>query len=618
MSSSLPTQADPSPVLRTLSPALRGLERSLRGWLDGPHRYTLTTMHRAILEGLATDLRRQADALDVDRPLLVVMLMGGTGVGKSTLLNALAGGTIAPASFTRPTTRDPVVYYHESVRADRLDPALRHCRLVSHDRPALEQKVLVDTPDVDSNDLTNRDKLLRLLPVADVVLYVGSQEKYHDQLVWELFLQQRKRRAFAFVLNKWDRCLHTAATGMRPDEDLLHDLESEGFESPLLFRTCAQLWIDRTAGKGSEVQPPEGEQFAALLAWLEQGLSRLEIEAIKARGVGQLLTGVQHGLAEAAPPDLTEAAQRTRAAWARPLADEATATADVLVNSLEPYQREIEQHFALEGQRRFRGLMQWYLQLVTRARYVGSSFRSRIPFVSRAVGADRSDTPVAWDLALFTGACSDVAGSRQLDARSKALANRLLVEADTQGLPVAVLSDSVEGLAKLDWRQRWARALTEVLDHVEKQWARPTGVRRVLQGVLVFLADWVPALALLAALCNLLWRVFDPQGKGYQVHWLDALLPLIVLLVVLIILQILIHLLLPLRWNAIRDEFHRQLEARVRDELESVYLAAPTDLAERLQEERKRVEKIADEAAEVAAWLHRREQSASVAGLYGS
>src|SRR4051794_27155671 len=100
------------PLLRTLAPALRGLERSLRGWLDGPHRQPLSTIARATLEGIANDLRRQAEALDVERPLLVVMLMGGTGVGKSTLLNALAGGGIAQASFQRPTTRDPVVYYH--------------------------------------------------------------------------------------------------------------------------------------------------------------------------------------------------------------------------------------------------------------------------------------------------------------------------------------------------------------------------------------------------------------------------------------------------------------------------------------------------------------------------
>src|SRR3954454_17890323 len=131
----------PQPVLRTLAPLLRGLERQLKTWLDSRRKFPLSMLQRAELEGLAEDLKRQSETLDVEKPLLVIMLMGGTGVGKSTLLNALAGGSIAQASFTRPTTRDPVVYYHASVRTERLDPALRHCRMAPHDRQALEHKI---------------------------------------------------------------------------------------------------------------------------------------------------------------------------------------------------------------------------------------------------------------------------------------------------------------------------------------------------------------------------------------------------------------------------------------------------------------------------------------------
>src|SRR5438128_9724840 len=151
----VPSSASSEPLLRTLAPALRELERRLRAWLGARNHYPLTTLQRATLEGLAGDLARQAEALQLEQPLLVIMLMGGTGVGKSTLLNALAGGSIAHASFQRPTTRDPVVYYHHTLLPHKLDPALRHCKLMVHDRPALEQKIIVDTPDLDSNDLAN-------------------------------------------------------------------------------------------------------------------------------------------------------------------------------------------------------------------------------------------------------------------------------------------------------------------------------------------------------------------------------------------------------------------------------------------------------------------------------
>lgn len=603
----------PEPVLRSLAPQLTKLEKRLRGWLGSRHNYPLAPQHAATLESLASDLRRQADELAREQPLLVVMLMGGTGVGKSTLLNALAGGAIAHASFARPTTRDPVVYYHEAVKPDRFDPLLRTCHLATHDRPPLLHKILVDTPDIDSNDLANRDKLLQLLPVADVVLYVGSQEKYHDQLGWQVFLEQRKRRAFAFVLNKWDRCLHSGAQGLRPDEDLLRDLKNEGFKDPQLFRTCAQFWVDRVSGDGAP-EPPKGEQFVDLVAWLELGLNALEIQAIKARGISQLFEHLQKTLDEAKPPDLTVSAAQTRTAWEKVLGEESHSISDVLLNTLEPYQREIEHHFTVESYKRFRGMMGGYLNLFTRVRYAGTSLRDRISFMPRSSGS--VDTPVSWDLAKFTRACSAVAGERHLDARSRALSNRLLVEADRNEFPLDLLTVPTEDASRLDWRQRYAQALIDVLTEVETKCSRPRGFRRFLHGLIVFLGNTVPVLAFFGACAVLLWRFFMTEGHQLQI-W-DFILPFAVVLIVLILFHFLISAVLPLRWPRIRGEFHGRLEKRLTDDLCGVYATIPSTRAEGLQVERGQVENIEGEVKEVASWLEQRREAASIAGLYGN
>jgi hypothetical protein len=220
-------------------------------------------------------------------------------------------------------------------------------------------------------------------------------------------------------------------------------------------------------------------------------------------------------------------------------------------------------------------------------------------------------------VALFSRACTDMAASRHLDARGKALANRLLVEADAHGFPLSLLSEPVEAATKIDWRGRYAQALIEVLQEVEQQWSRPTGLRRWVQTGLVILSDWMPPLALLGACVALLWRFFDPQGHGYQVQLSDALLPPAVTLVVLVVLHLLITLLLPLRWRNIRGEFRRLLEKRVQAVLAGVYAPLPADVADAVREERQRLEALQKETEDVAKWLAEREQSASIVGLYG-
>ncbi len=598
------------PFLRTLAPLLRGLDRQFRAWLDARKRFPVPSIARAEIEGVADDLKRKAEDLDVDRPLLVVMLMGGTGVGKSTLMNALAGAQVAQASFHRPTTRDPVVYFHQSVNASRLDPALRLCRLAQHDRDSLIQKVIVDTPDLDSNDLANREKLTDLLPVADVVLYVGSQEKYHDKLGWELFKEHRSRRAFAFVLNKWDRCLDPGAAGLRPDEDLLRDLKAEGFERPKLFRTCAQSWIDAKGDPPAELPP--GEQFAELRDWLELGLTRLEIEAVKARGVAQLLAHAERAIDGVRPPDLRAEAGKVQDAWKGVLSDEAAAQSEVLVSTLEPYQHEVEHHFSVQGQQRFRGLMAGWLRLTTRIKYAGSSLRDRIPLAPRL--GHKVDTPDDWDLAAFVQSCSRSAGERVLGQRMTALANRLLVEADAKGFPLTLLNDRTAETARLDWENRVTRCLVDALTEVEREATKPTGWRKYVRGGITAAGNTLPEVVLVGAILVLLWRFFVEDLRPEFFH---VLLPVYITLGVLVLLHVVILFALPTRWPAIRGEFASRLESKLGADLSAAFLALPGEVATSVADEKKQVEGLITETKQVSDWLAEREQAAKITDLYG-
>ena len=56
-----------------------------------------------------------------------------------------------------------------------------------------------------------------------------------------------------------------------------------------------------------------------------------------------------------------------------------------------------------------------------------------------------------------------------------------------------------------------------------------------------FLNHFAPQIALLAALANLLWRVFEPGGKSFEFQWLHVFLPVIVLGVVVNVMAVVQH-----------------------------------------------------------------------------
>jgi len=150
-----------------------------------------------------------------------IAVVGGTGTGKSTVFNALCDHRLSATGFDRPKTRGAIAYVHkdnpveqgfpfarirrERIQAespDNLPPAGSPGELlaVEHDRAEYSHLVLVDTPDLDSHELKNRRIVDELALVADVFVFVSSQEKYADQTPFEFLHKIRETGKPVFVL----------------------------------------------------------------------------------------------------------------------------------------------------------------------------------------------------------------------------------------------------------------------------------------------------------------------------------------------------------------------------------------------------------------------------------
>lgn len=119
----------------------------------------------------------------------VVALAGATGSGKSSLFNALVGSDVATVGARRPTTSRPTAAVWGDEPAgpllDWLGVPTRH--QVEGDGPAVEGVVgsldglvLLDLPDFDSRESSNRAEAERVLELVDVFVWVTDPQKYAD------------------------------------------------------------------------------------------------------------------------------------------------------------------------------------------------------------------------------------------------------------------------------------------------------------------------------------------------------------------------------------------------------------------------------------------------------
>jgi hypothetical protein len=162
-------------------------------------------------------------ARDASAPLVLVLL-GSTGSGKSSLFNALAGRDLSATGIIRPTTRRPVVLVHPDDAHRDVVPAVvaRDDTEVVVD-PALGRGVvLVDAPDFDSVESANRAMAIELLEAADLVVFVTTATRYADEVPWAMLNRARERGApLLTVMNRLPGDAHDRAAILADYEAML-------------------------------------------------------------------------------------------------------------------------------------------------------------------------------------------------------------------------------------------------------------------------------------------------------------------------------------------------------------------------------------------------------------
>jgi GTP-binding protein EngB required for normal cell division len=234
----------------------------LREFLQSGSLLSFSGEERASLRSDLAELEQKLTS--VQAGFLTLGILGGSGVGKSTMMNALAGQEIASISHRRPHTNHVLIYKHESAGPlPALGVESPPWHVISHQGDAIKHVLLCDLPDFDSLMGEHREQVLRFLEHLDVLIWVTSLEKYGDSRFYEfLRMVPKAEQNFIFVLNKID-LLFPGESAEKAYDNLNHAITSfhgyigdQGMTDPLLYAlSCAEVVEKR--------QPSPWNQFPA-------------------------------------------------------------------------------------------------------------------------------------------------------------------------------------------------------------------------------------------------------------------------------------------------------------------------------------------------------------------
>jgi energy-coupling factor transporter ATP-binding protein EcfA2 len=346
----------------------QAVERTLERLVDTlktPRALQLRADDLAVLEQAVARVRTQV--LGTPEPVLTVALAGGTGAGKSTLINALAGAVVAETSPLRPTTTKLCVYHHRDVAADSLPmECATEAVFIPHEHAALRSKIIVDTPDLDSFATQHRAATRTLLKAAGLVLYVFSPQNYRDERTWSVLREEKRFSACAVVLNKID--LVTPEELEAITDDLRRVFARLELPDIRIFRTVATGQVPREHEAGPPVCAG-ADDLGALRDYLERELQCSEISRLLNRQRGRVIAHLQAEIDRVAPPRLLEQLDTAMTAVSEHIEPAAARLYGTLATPLALVQADLIPLATLRQHERFKGPFRTWLAVTDVLRF---------------------------------------------------------------------------------------------------------------------------------------------------------------------------------------------------------------------------------------------------------
>ena len=192
-------------------------------------------------------LARAGERLRLSSHHTIAVLAGGTGSGKSSLFNQLAGAQFSSVGVLRPVTREPHACVWGMDGAGPLldwlgiEPRRRYARssALEEGERDLTGLLLVDLPDHDSVLARESAEVRRLVAQADLMVWVLDPQKYADAAVHSRYLVPMAWHAsvIAAALNQAD--LLTPEQAEDCVSDLRRLLDAEGLHDARVLVTSA-------------------------------------------------------------------------------------------------------------------------------------------------------------------------------------------------------------------------------------------------------------------------------------------------------------------------------------------------------------------------------------------